>query len=114
MGAMGWLVASHVVNVVVAGIVGILLLSGSRRMTPVYGADAPARRILACLYVAIAASSAWALLDPQRIVVTAQVLFPLQIFYKLATVCAVKDRNNPVPWWNFGISVLHAIALTRT
>jgi hypothetical protein len=110
---MGWLVASHVVNVVVAGIVGILLLSGSGRMQSVYGADAPARRILACLY-AIAASSAWALLDAQRLVVTAQVLFPLQILYKLATVFAVRDRHNPVLWWNVGISVLHAVALTKT
>jgi hypothetical protein len=110
---MGWLVSSHVVNVVVAGIVGILLLSGSGRMESVYGADAPARRILACLYVAIAASSAWALLDAQRLVVTAQVLVPLQILYKLATVYAVRDRHNPVLWWNVGISVLHAVALTK-
>ena len=111
---MGWIVAAHLVNVVVAGVVGVLLISGARRMTAVYGGDSPARRILACLYVAIAASSAWALLDPHRLVVAAQVLFPLQIFYKLATLVAVTDRTNPVPWWNLGISVLLAFALTQT
>lgn len=110
---MNWIVASHSVNVVVAGVVGMLLLRGSQRMTSVFGPDSAARRILACLYAAIAASSAWALLDEQRLVVTAQVLFPLQIVYKLATLAAVQDRSNPVPWWNLGISVLHVIALTK-
>jgi hypothetical protein len=110
---MGLIVAAHAVNVVVAGVVGVLLLGGARRMAAVYGADSPARRILACLYVAIAASSAWALLEPHRLVVAAQVLFPLQILYKLATLVAVRDRANPVPWWNLGISVLLAFALMQ-
>lgn len=40
-----------------------------------------------------------------------QVLFPLQIFYKLSTLPAIGDCRNPVPWRNLTISALHAISL---
>jgi hypothetical protein len=102
---------SHVVNIVVAGVIGLLILGGSPRMTRVYGEDSPARRILACLYLAIAAASAYALLDAERLIAIAVVLFPVQIVYKLLTLVVVRDRRNPVLWWNLAISVLHAVAL---
>ena len=102
---------SHVVNVLVAGIIGLAILGGSPRMTSVYGEDSPARRILACLYLAIAAASVYALLDPERLIAVAVVLFPIQIVYKLLTLVAVRDRRNPVPWWNLAISVLHTVSL---
>jgi hypothetical protein len=103
--------SSHAVNVVVAGVIGLLILVGSPRMTRVYGEDTPARRILACLYLAIAAASAYALLDREQLVAIAVVLFPVQIVYKLLTLVVVRDRRNPVPWWNLAISVLHAVSL---
>lgn len=36
---MNWIIASHSVNVVVAGVAGMLLLRGSQRMTSVFGPD---------------------------------------------------------------------------
>jgi hypothetical protein len=77
----------------------------------VFGPDTPSRRILACLYLAIAAVSAVALLVvPLRMGIVV-VLFPLQILYKTLTVFFVADLKNPVPWWNLVISALHAASL---
>ncbi len=106
---------SLVVNVLVAGFFGVTLAFGLSRVVPnadaVFGPDSPSRRILACLYLAIAAVSVVALVDPQKRVPIVLVLFPLQIFYKVLTVFVVTDRRNPVPWSNLAISVLHAASL---
>jgi hypothetical protein len=75
------LAVSHIVNVAVAGLVGTLLLVDSARMTVVYGVRSPARQILACVYLAIAAVSAWALFEWERATAIALVLFQLQILY---------------------------------
>lgn len=107
---------SHIVNVIVVTVIPLLILRNAAAMTAVYGPDTPARRILACLYATIAAASAGALLAqfafgrPEISVGIAQVLFPLQIAYKLATWPAVGLRN-PVVMSNLAISVLHAASL---
>jgi len=109
------IVASLVVNVLVAGFFGLATGFNLDRVLPkldaVFGPDTPARRILACLYLAIAAVSAVALaVVPLRMSIVV-VLLPLQILYKMLTLFFVADRRNPVPWWNLVISALHAASL---
>ena len=109
------IVASLVVNVIVAGFFGIATGFNLDSMLPklavVFGPDTPSRRILACLYLAIAAVSAEALVFvPLRMSIVV-VLLPLQILYKMLTLFFVADRRNPVPWWNLVISALHAASL---
>jgi hypothetical protein len=112
------IVASLVVNVLVAGFFGVAIGFNLRSMLPkldvVFGPDTPSRRILACLYLAIAAVSAVALVVvPLRMSIVV-VLLPLQILYKMLTLFFVADRRNPVPWWNLVISALHAASLWAT
>ena len=109
------IVASLVVNVLVAGFFGLAtgfsLNSILPKLDVVFGPDTPSRRILACLYLAIAAVSAVALLIvPLRMSIVV-VLFPLQILYKTLTLFFVADWKNPVPWWNLVISALHAASI---
>lgn len=109
------IVASLVVNLLVAGFFGIAIGFNLQSMLPkldvVFGPDTPARRILACLYLALAGASAVALvMVPLRMSIVV-VLLPLQIFYKILTLFFVADRTNPVPWWNLAISALHAASL---
>jgi hypothetical protein len=104
--------ASFVINVLVAGSLGLLLFFKLLpRITRVYGEDTPARQILSCLYLSIAMVSMCALLFSSLMVPIAVVLFPLQIIYKLLTLLAVKDRRNPVPWWNLAISIILFLSL---
>lgn len=112
---MSIIVASLVVNVLVAGFFGLVtgfnLDSILPKLDVVFGPDTPSRRILSCLYLAIAAISAVALVvAPLRMNVVV-VLLPLQILYKLLTLFFVADARNPVPWWNLVISALHAASL---
>lgn len=109
------IVASLVVNVLVAGFFGLAagfnLSSLLPKLDVVFGPDTPSRRILSCLYVAIAAISAVALVFPPLRMNIVVVLLPLQILYKLLTLFFVADSRNPVPWWNLAISALHAASL---
>lgn len=102
---------SHVVNVLVAGSVGILLLLNAPGMVAVYGEASPARSILVSVYLAIAITSAFALLFPAYSIMIAKVLFPLQIIYKVSTIVTVGSITHPVVVSNVLISVLHAISL---
>ncbi|NDC62857.1 MAG: hypothetical protein EBZ59_02475 [Planctomycetia bacterium] len=88
--SMPIIVASLLVNLLVAGFFGLVIGFSLRSMLPkldvVFGPDTPSRRILACLYLAIAAASAVALLVvPLRMGIVV-VLLPLQILYKTLTV----------------------------
>ncbi|MBM7070265.1 hypothetical protein [Actibacterium sp. 188UL27-1] len=107
---------SHVVNIAVAGLLAVLIMRGAPSMDPVYGADSPARRILGCVYGAIALASVLALgiyavygRDSHFVWLTT-VLFSLQIVYKLLTVPVV-GLSHPVPRANLAISVLHVVSL---
>ena len=108
--------AALIVNVVVTAILPVVMLSPLRDVSPVYGPDGPARRILACLYGAICTVSLWALVSwpllgsPATTMAVASVLFPLQIVYKLVTLPAV-GWQNPVVKANLAIVVLLAAAL---
>jgi hypothetical protein len=109
------IVVSLLVNVLVAGFFGLATGFNLGSLLPkldiVFGPDTPSRRILSCLYLAIAAISAVALVvTPLRMTIVV-VLLPLQILYKLLTLFVVADSRNPVPWWNLVISVLHAASL---
>jgi putative transposase len=87
----GWYqVGGSVINVLVAGFFGLAtgfnLNSILPKLDVVFGPDTPSRRILACLYLAIAAVSAVALVvAPLRMGILV-VLLPLQILYKTLTV----------------------------
>lgn len=109
------IVASLVVNVLVAGFFGLAagfnLNSILPKLDVVFGPDTPSRRILSCLYLAIAAVSAVALVVAPLRVPIVVVLLPLQILYKVLTLFFVADSRNPVPWWNLVISALHAVSL---
>lgn len=112
---MAVIIASLVVNVIVAGFFGVVLAFGLTRIVPhadeVFGPDSPSRRILSCLYLAIALVSIAGLAIPQFRLPIVFVLFPLQIIYKLLTLVIVRDLRNPVPWSNLAISALHGVSL---
>ncbi len=94
---------------------GLALGFGLKRalagMERVFGPDSPSRRILASVYLAIAAASVVAVIHAGVRRPIASVLLPLQICYKLLTLVFVTDRSNPVPWANLGISILHGATL---
>lgn len=106
---------SLLVNVFVAGymgtVIGFSLNRALPRLDEVFGPDTPARRILACLYLAIAAASIVAIASADFRLPIVRVLFPIQILYKLLTLIFVTDRKNPVPWTNLAISGLHGVSL---
>ena len=109
---MTLIVLSHIVNIAVAGFIGTLLFfNSSERIIRVYGENTPARQILACVYLAIAVMSLFALLYSEFMVSIAWVFFPMQIIYKLLTLISVKDKKNPVPWSNLAINLLHVFSL---
>jgi len=112
---MTLILLSLIVNVLVAGYMGAAIGFSLKRALPgldeVFGADTPARRILACLYLSIAATSIVAIASVDLRLPIIRVLFPLQILYKLLTLLLVADRKNPVPWCNLVISGLHAGSL---
>ncbi len=108
---MSLIIVSHVVNVLVAGLMGILILLNNPSITAVYGEAAPARSILASIYLAIAVTSLFALIFPMYSIAIAKVLFPLQIIYKLSTVLTVGTITHPVVASNVLISLLHAGSL---
>jgi hypothetical protein len=103
---------SHIVNVLIAGMMGTLLFFNSTSpIIEVFGPETPARQILSCVYLSIACISSVALISKSRTTSIAVVLFPIQIVYKLLTLIAVSDILNPVPWSNLAISILHASSL---
>ncbi|WP_420860920.1 hypothetical protein [Algirhabdus cladophorae] len=109
------ILVSLLVNVLVAGALPFALLNGTS-MDPAYGADSPARRILACLYGAIAAASIIALLSvvildkKDWLLGITAILLPFQCLYKLATWPAV-GLHNPVVKANLAIAALHLVTL---
>jgi hypothetical protein len=108
---MSFLILSHVINVLVAGAIGLLLLMNIPAMTSVYGEATPARAILSSIYLSIAAASACALLFPEYSITIAKVLFLLQIFYKISTPFTVGTIKNPVVVSNLLISIVHTVSL---
>ncbi|MBF9059705.1 hypothetical protein HKCCSP123_10980 [Rhodobacterales bacterium HKCCSP123] len=87
------------------------------RLTKALGPDTPARRILACIFLAIMLASAALLVGlwsgAEAAVPMAQALLAVQVIYKLATAAAVGLRN-PVVLSNLAIAALHATTLAVT
>ena len=112
---MTFVFLSLVVNVLVAGYMGLAIAFSSQRMLPgldeVFGPDTTSRQILACFYSAIAVTSIVALANSSLRLRVILVLFPLQIFYKVLSAFLVSDRRNPVPKANLAISILHCASL---
>ncbi|MBI1362480.1 MAG: hypothetical protein GC134_00660 [Proteobacteria bacterium] len=110
---------SHLVNVMVAGAFGVLLFRNlvenfppvSARLEAVYGTDAPARRILACVYLAIALMSVACLASAEVLYAVSAPLFVMQIVYKVLTSASVGTLKHPVVVANLLISVLHAVSV---
>ena len=106
---------SLVVNVLVAGYMGLAIGFRLKQMLPgldeIFGPDTTSRQILACLYLAIAVCSIVALADSGLRLPIIVVLFPLQIFYKVLSAFLVTERGNPVPKANLAISMLHCVSL---
>lgn len=109
------IVLSLIVNILVAGYMGVAIGFSLQRALPgldeVFGQDTTARRILACLYLSIATTSIVGVFNEQLRLPIISVLFPIQILYKVLTLFFVTDRKNPVPWCNLAISGLHAASL---
>jgi hypothetical protein len=98
----------------VAGLMGTLLFfNAGERITNVFGENTAARQILSCLYLSIAIFSTIGLFDQRYFIKIALILFPMQIVYKLLTLIAVKDKKNPVPYYNLGISILHSFSIAH-
>ena len=118
MTALALALVSHGVNVVVLLLVLRGLAAGDAAMDGAYGPDTPARRILACLYLAILlaslaalVSAAFAKLEGEAFAAFAWAsvaLFAVQVVYKVATAAAV-GLANPVVVANLAIAALHAV-----
>ena len=96
----------------------MLLITMPERLEEVYGPDTEARRILGCMYLAIALVSTLALLawaarrNIQRALQLAVPLFMVQILYKVATAFAVGLQDkNPVVIANLGVVGLQLVTI---
>lgn len=81
-----------------------------------WGADTPARRILAAIYAAILSMSALLLvllLLGHDVLASARALLAVQVIYKLLTAPLVGLRN-PVVRSNLAIAAVHTVTLVVT
>ncbi len=106
---------SHAANVLILIAVCSALWRGDAGLDASLGPDTPARRILACVYLAILLASLYALLragfGAQQVAVQiALVLFPLQIVYKVATAFAA-GLENVVVQANLAVVALHCVTM---
>jgi hypothetical protein len=106
---------SFLANVLITFLVVAALWRDGANMAEAFGADSPARRILACVYGAIGIVSLYALVQIAvgNFAIAATVgstLFPLQIIYKVGTAAAVGPRH-PVVIANLGVVALHGSTL---
>ena len=111
------IIISYIVNIIVAGLMGTLLFFNFKgkieeRMVKVFGENTSGRQILACLYLTIAIFSVFGLFNETYFYKIALILFPFQILYKTLTLIAVKDKRNPVPYYNLAISILHLFSVS--
>jgi hypothetical protein len=111
---MTLIITALVINVLVAGFWGVFLLTRRHAAVATFGPDSPARRILACLYLAIAGASMTALVFPFTTTAVITTLFPLQIGYKLLTVLTLPSPRHPVAMSNLVITLLLAAAFVST
>ncbi len=106
---------SLLANVAITFAVTFAIWRNSDHIAVVFGPDTPARRILACVYLAIGVASLYALVQlaagqPDVTRAVAITLMPLQIVYKLMTAISISPRH-PVVAANLCIVALHAVTL---
>lgn len=94
-------ILSFIANALITLTVANAIRRDAAGMIEAFGPDTPARRILACLYVAIGVLSLYALMHmalgrPDIALAIATTLFPLQIVYKLLTAVAVGLKSTVV------------------
>lgn len=105
--------ASLVVNVLVAGFWGVILFRNMRFVPAdkAFGTDSPARRILGCLYLAIALLSLVPFLVTSLLAPICLILFSIQILYKTLSFVSLPRIKNPVIAANLLIATLHAVSV---
>jgi hypothetical protein len=106
---------SFIANALITLTVANAIRRNTAGMVEAFGPDTPARRILACLYVAIGVLSLYALMHmalgrPDIARAIGMTLFPLQILYKPLTAVAV-GLQSAVVRANLAVVVLLALAL---
>ena len=108
-------VLSFLINAALTLVIATGIFRHHPGMTEVYGADTPARRILACVYATIGLISLYAL--AQMVIGNGGIavhigatLFPLQIIYKLMTAWAVRP-THPVVIANLCVAALLGLTL---
>jgi hypothetical protein len=106
---------SFVANAAITFTVAAAIRRDTPEMDSAFGPDAPARRILACVYVAIGVISIYALAQlalgrPDIATTIGLTLFPLQIIYKTLTAFAV-GLQNAVVRANMGVVALLTLTL---
>ncbi|MEO0496588.1 MAG: hypothetical protein AAF141_04360 [Pseudomonadota bacterium] len=107
---------THLINIAVLLAVLSQFVTDAPGMVEAYGADGPARRILASIYGAILLGSTAALAvlavagSSQRWLVFSASLFAIQLIYKLATIFTV-GLGNPVVIANTVICIPLALSI---
>ena len=112
-------IVSHVVNILVAGFLGVVLFGNisskmgvlGQRLEVIYGGETNARKILSCMYLAIAILSVLSLSINNFLLLVSVPLFGMQIIYKVLTLFSVGTIRHPVVFANLVISVLHAVSI---
>lgn len=104
------LIASHGVNVVLAGSLSLLLLMQHPSMEKNFGWDSPARQMFASIYLTIALLSIGTLLFRTFIADVALILFPIQIIYAFLCLFTVREKKNPIIWINLLLAILHSVS----
>ncbi|KIN62419.1 hypothetical protein Z946_1277 [Sulfitobacter noctilucicola] len=106
---------SFIANIVITAAVSLGIWRNHPGMTEIYGPDAPARRILACIYTTIGLISLYGFIqmclgNTETARTIGFTLFPLQIIYKLMTARALWIMH-PVVLANLGVAALLALTL---
>ena len=103
------LIFSHALNIVLAGSLGILLLTKHPKLEKNFGWDSPARQMFASIYLTIMLASLFALFFRGFIVDVALILFPIQIVYAVLCLFTVSQKKNPMIWINLGLSIILSV-----
>ncbi len=106
------LIASHGINIVFAGSVGLFLLMQHPSMEKNFGWDSPARQMFASIYITMTLVSITALVFRNLIDEISFVLFPLQIIYAILCLFTVRSKRNPILWMNFLLALVYGVSLS--
>ncbi len=103
--------ASLVINIIILVPVCLGLILFERKMAAVFGERTTGREILLCIYLTILAASIFLMFHSAAYVEYVKALLSAQIVYKSLSVFIIRDKKNPVLWFNFFIAIFHSAAL---